>query len=303
MPRARSFTTSSERGLVRLRRHYAEELRVAAPVRRNESVIEAFATVPRERFLGPGPWLILPPKRMDCAFMTADAEPHWLYHDVLVAIDRERGINNGEPSLWAWLLDHLDLKPGERVLQIGAGTGYYSAMLAELVGPAGKVIAVEHDAALAAKALDNLRAWPQVETVHGDGTRYDPGEVDAVVAFAGSTHPATVWLKRLAAGGRLLMPLTADNGWGFFLRAVRRGRAFEANSLGPCGFFPCFGGRDARAAPRLRRALARLGGRAVPVRALHRGKPRPGAKRQCWYAGPGFWLSRGPLSTVKPPVE
>src|ERR1700757_2799568 len=117
--------------LAQLRRFYAEELRAAAPVRRNESVVEAFATVPRERFLGPGPWRIIPTKWMDAAYVTADADPARLYHDVVVAIDETRNLNNGEPGLWARLFDQLDLRPGERVMQVGAGTGYYSAVLAE----------------------------------------------------------------------------------------------------------------------------------------------------------------------------
>lgn len=265
-----------------------------APVRRSEAVVEAFATVPRERFLGPGPWLVRPAVRIAAAYATPDADPRHVYHDVLIAIDEARDLNNGQPSLWAWLFDHLDLKRGERVLQVGAGTGYYSAILAEMVGSEGRVIAVEHDPELAARTRDNLQPWPQAESVAGDGTLHDPGEIDAVVVCAGATHPAPIWLDRLAEGGRLLMPLTTENRWGFFLRACRRGEAFEAASLGSCGFFHCIGGRDAAAAGRLARALTRLRGAAVPVAALHRGRPRR-RDRDVWYAGPGFWLSKRPL--------
>jgi protein-L-isoaspartate(D-aspartate) O-methyltransferase len=195
--------------LAQLRRFYAEELRAAAPVRRNESVVEAFATVPRERFLGPGPWRIIPSKWMDAAYMTADADPARLYHDVVVAIDETRNLNNGEPALWARLFDRLDLRSGERVMQVGAGTGYYSAVLAEIVQASGRLVAVEYDAGLAARARENLRPWRQAEVVAGDGTAHDPGEVDCIVAFAGTTQPAPLWLDRLAEGGRLLVALTA----------------------------------------------------------------------------------------------
>jgi protein-L-isoaspartate(D-aspartate) O-methyltransferase len=279
--------------LSHIRRFYAEELRAAAPVRRNEAVVEAFATVPRERFLGPGPWRIVPPKFMNAAYLTPDGDPRWVYHDVLVAIDETRGINNGEPALWARLFDQIDLKPGDRVMQVGAGTGYYSAVIAEIVRPSGRVTAVEYDADLAARASDNLRPWRHVEVVAGDGTRHDPGEVDAIITFAGTTGPAGLWLDRLTEGGQLLVAITADDGWGFFLHVTRRGAEFAASSLGPAGFFHCIGGRDADAARRLAGVLRALGDEDVPVRSLHRGAPAAD-QRDAWYAGPGFWLSTEP---------
>lgn len=282
-----------------LRRCYAEELRATAPVLRNNAVVEAFATVPREKFLGEGPWRILPPKSMDTRYQTPDADPRWLYHDVLIAIDEQKGINNGEPALWARLLDHVDILPGDRLMQVGAGTGYYSAILAELAGPTGHVIAVEYQADLAARARDNLRAWRQVEVVRGDGTLHDPGPVDVIIAFAGATHPATTWLERLGEGGRLLMPLTGQSSWGFFLKAIRHGSAFRATSLGQCGFIHCIGGRDGEAARRLQDRLRALRGRPVPIQALHPGAPPPEAGRRVWYAGPNFWLSREDLPAAE----
>lgn len=281
---------SDHPNLSEARRWYAEELRATAPIRRNESVVDAFAVVPRERFLGPGPWRVLPPMRLDEVYLTPDDDPRRVYHDVLVAIDEKRRLNNGQPSLWARLFDQLDLKVGERVLQIGAGTGYYTAVLAEMIGPSGHIAAVEHDQDLADRADDNLSPWPQVEVIAGDGTTFDPGEVDVVVAFAGATHPAPLWLDRLADGGRLMMPLTAESQSGFFLKATRTGETFAAASLGPCGFFPCVGGRDDEAGLRLEAAIGTLGA-PVPVRTLHLGAP-PDGEARVWYAGPGFWLGR-----------
>jgi protein-L-isoaspartate(D-aspartate) O-methyltransferase len=276
--------------LAGMRRWFAEDLRLRGPVRRNMDIVEAFAAVPRERFMGPGPWQVRPDVRVDEMFATPDDAPHWLCHDVLVAIDAARGLNNGLPSFWAHNLDYLDLRRGERVLQVGVGTGYYAAILAELVGPQGRVVAVEHDAGLAAHAKINTAAWRQVEVVAGDGRDHDPGTVDAVVVFAGSTHPAPLWLDRLAEDGRLLMPLTGTNGWGFILCAIRRGETFAADSIGGVGIFPCLGGRDEAAAERLQTLLAGLPPRRVPISALHRGAaPDVGA---VWYHGPGFWLER-----------
>jgi len=277
-------------GLSQARRWFAEELRVTSPVRRNESVVDAFATVPRERFLGPGPWRLVPFTQPGDSYLTPDDDPSWVYHDVLVAIDHKRGLNNGQPSLWARLLDHLDLKRGEHVVQIGAGTGYYTAILAEIVGAEGRVTAIEHDRDLAERAEDNLSPWPQVEVINGDGTVHDPGKADVIVAFAGATHPAAIWLERLKPRGRLMMPLTAENRWGFFLMARRSGRRFQAASLGICGFYPCIGARDPAAGKRLQKAMAGLKGKPVPIGALHAGKPAAADKGRVWYAGPGFWL-------------
>jgi protein-L-isoaspartate(D-aspartate) O-methyltransferase len=290
---------SMDAELAQARRWFAEDLRLRAPVKRNPEIVAAFAAVPRERFLGPGPWRIMPDKLHEPLFTTPDNQPHWLCHDVLVSIDETRGLNNGLPSFWAHNFDHLDLRGGERVMQVGAGTGYYAAVLAEMVGAAGRVVAVEHDPALAARAHDNLAPWPQVEVVAGDGRTHDPGEVDTVVVFAGSTHPAPLWLDRLAEGGRLMMPLTSENRWGFLLRAVRRDTEFEAASISGVGIYPCVGGHDEDAGKQLAQALAALrsiGATQVPVRALHRGEPDPEVADRVWYRAPGFWLERKPAS-------
>ena len=285
-----------------IRRWYADDLRLRAPVLRNLALVEAFATVPRENFLGPGPWTIVPFNRPDEPFTTQDDAPHWLYHDVLVAIDPEKALNNGQPSFWARNFEHLDLRRGERVLQIGAGTGYYSAILAEMVGPAGRVTAVEFDTDLAVRARAALAPWRQVEVVAGDGRLHDAGAVDVVVAFAGSTHPAPLWLDRLADNGRLLMPLTSENRWGFMLRATRRGGAFAAASIGWVGIFPCAGGRDPEAAQQLEGALKAERSSAateLPIHALHRGEPADAALHTVWYRGPGFWLERVPQDATR----
>ena len=104
------------------RHQYAEELRFTAKLR-SRAVIEAFATVPRERFLGPGPWRVLSPMALGEYWTTEDADPRHLYHDVLIAIDEERRLNNGQPSLWARMYDSLGLTSGAHVVHVGAGTG------------------------------------------------------------------------------------------------------------------------------------------------------------------------------------
>ncbi len=91
----------------------------------------AFAAVPREDFAGPPPWRI---GSGGLFGLTSSDDPARLYEDVLVAIDAGRGINNGQPSLHAQAIGALALKEGETLLHIGAGAGYYTAILAELVG-------------------------------------------------------------------------------------------------------------------------------------------------------------------------
>ena len=142
------------------RRHYAEELRFTAKLA-SRAIIDAFATVPRERFFGPGPWRVLSPMALGEDWTTEDADPRHLYHDMLIAIDEARRLNNGQPSLWARMYDHLKLSRGDHVIHVGAGTGYYSAILAEMVGRTGRVTAIEIDPILAARAKENLAAWPQ----------------------------------------------------------------------------------------------------------------------------------------------
>jgi protein-L-isoaspartate(D-aspartate) O-methyltransferase len=279
-----------------VRRWYAEDLRLRAPVRRNLAIVDAFAAVPRERFLGPPPWRVLSDRRPDQPFVTPDGDPGWIYHDVLVTIDEARRLNNGSPSLWAACFDQLDLRRGQRVLQVGPGTGYYAAVLAEIVGPEGRVIAVEHDGELAARARTGLAPWANVEAVYGDGCTHDPGEVDVVIVCAGATHPAPLWLDRLAPGGQLLMPLTGANRWGFLLRVTRSrdpdADRFDATSIGPVGIFPCVGGRDEEAAVRLDATLAASWKADAMIAGLHRGEPSAADMDRVWYRAPGFWLER-----------
>ncbi|NIA70721.1 protein-L-isoaspartate(D-aspartate) O-methyltransferase [Pelagibius litoralis] len=277
------------------RRWFAEDLRVAAPILRNEAVVEAFARVPRELFCGLGPWRVHPRRRLGAPYTTPTADPTALYHDVLVAIDEERDLNNGQPSLWAYIFDQLDLAPGQSVLQIGAGTGYYTAILTEIAGPKSRVEAIELDDYLARRAQENLRPWPQANVTAGNGVDCDTTPAaDIIIAFAGTTHPAAAWINRLSPGGRMMIPLTTADGWGFLLRLEKTDAGFEAASLGACGFFHCDGARRSAEEMRLQEALTSLNGKEIPIRALHLGKPTADAQ-EVWFEGDDYWLSNEPL--------
>src|SRR3981189_91568 len=101
-----------------------------------ERLVTAFASTPRERFAGPGPWKVFTATGY---IETPTEDPAFLYQDVVVAVAAERRINIGQPVLHAICLAALDLKAGENVAHIGAGTGYYTALLATLTGPTGSV--------------------------------------------------------------------------------------------------------------------------------------------------------------------
>jgi protein-L-isoaspartate(D-aspartate) O-methyltransferase len=273
------------------RQLYAEELRFTAHVS-SRSVIKAFATVPREHFVGPGPWRILSPMRLGDYWTTEDADPRHIYHDVLIALDEPRRINNGQPALWAKLYDHLDLPAGAHVVHVGAGTGYYSAILAEIVGRHGHVTAIEIDPDLARRAGDNLASWPQATVVVADGFTFRSAEpANAVVVNAGVTHISVTWLDMLSPqDGRLLVPLTKNDLWGGFLLIKRRAAealSYPAQHVSPTGIIHCIGGRDPAAEIRLSAALARS--RMTDVQSLRRAPDEP--DETCWLAGEGWWLS------------
>ncbi|MBY0321951.1 MAG: protein-L-isoaspartate(D-aspartate) O-methyltransferase [Reyranella sp.] len=273
------------------RRHFAEELRVTAHMG-NDRLVEAFAAVPRETFAGPGPWRLL--NSWDGYWTTPDQEPHWLYHNVLVALDEKRRLNIGEPNLWAYQLDRIALGEGERVLQIGTGSGYFTAILAETVGRGGRVDAIEIDEALAARATRNLEPWPAATVHPGDAAVPIDGEWDVVVAFAGATAPQAWWLDRLADGGRLLLPMTvADFAiTGFMLRLDRQGDDLLARSVGRVGFYPCIGARTSEGEAALRQALGDTAGQHA-LRCLRRD---PHDKDEsCWLHGDGWCLSKRTL--------
>jgi protein-L-isoaspartate(D-aspartate) O-methyltransferase len=282
------------------RRWYAEELRFTANVS-SRAVIDGFATVPREHFVGPGPWRILSPMRMGGYWTAEDADPRHVYHDALIALDEARGINNGQPSLWAKLYDQLNLARGAHVVHVGAGAGYYSAILAEIVGRRGHVTAIEIDPDLAERARENLAAWPQAAVIVADGFAFYPDRpADAIVVNAGVSHVSMTWLDTLSAeNGRLLVPLSNTDRCGGFLLIERHSgetRRYPARYASPAGIIPCVGGRDPAAEERLNAALAHS--TLAAVRSLRRAPDEP--DETCWLAGEGWWLSTAVVDGSRP---
>jgi protein-L-isoaspartate(D-aspartate) O-methyltransferase len=265
-------------------RCYAEEVRRLAHTS-SPALFAAFAAVPRERFVGPGPWQVM---EMGRCWTTKDADPRRVYHNLLIELDETKGINNGQPSLWAFCFDQLGVRAGDHLLHLGCGTGYYTAILAELVGPRGRITAIEIEAALAEKARLALAPWPQAAVVHGDGScgLFEPA--DGIVVSAGATHPLPSWLAAVKPGGKLLFPMTVTRGPGVMMLLTRKSEdIFEARLLCGVGFIDFSGARNPEVSMRLSEALRRDQG--APVKSLR----CDGHEKEetCWLHGVGWCFS------------
>jgi protein-L-isoaspartate(D-aspartate) O-methyltransferase len=241
---------------------YAEEIQYAANLK-SPSLIEAFARVPRESFLGPGPWQIgipdLTSGRVEY-LTTASADPRHLYHNVTVALDASRSLNNGQPGSVASWIAALDLQPRNQVFHLGCGVGYFTAIMAEVVGLTGRVVATEVDAQLAARAQQNLVGYSNIEVHAADGATVDPGQCDAMLINAGVTHPHPQWLDRLTEGGRLLLPLTIPMapglGKGVMAKITRQRDGCTAKMTGFVAIYSCTSVREPQYEAQLAQAMA-----------------------------------------------
>jgi protein-L-isoaspartate(D-aspartate) O-methyltransferase len=274
---------------------YAKQVLAAARIMDNPRLAAALGATRREDFLGPGPWWII---RFGDYVTTPDADPVYLYTDNVVGILPERKINNGQPSLHAHLLHEAAPAPGDHVVHIGTGTGYYTAIMAHLVGPLGRVTGIEYEQELAARARTNLVAYPNVEIVCGDGALVSFDRADVIYINAGCTRPAENWLDRLVQGGRLILPMTSDQGFGAkspdqfdragaIFRIERRGEDYLAYWISAVAIFPCAGNRDEMTERALADAFANGGWRKVTR--LYRNQTIP--EERCWVRGSGWCLA------------
>lgn len=291
---SRTAFTPAELSVVR--RAYARQMLALGGV--DDVAIErALAAVPREDFLGPPPWLASVPFAGPRSLPGSD--PVVLYQDVLIALDPARGVNNGSPSLHASLLKALGAKQGEHIIHVGAGAGYYSAILAELVGPRGQVTAVERDAASAERARAALVGRTNVRVVCDDGARWPDSEADGVYVNFAVSRPADRWIEGLSPGGRLVFPLGVPgpqressggrhSDRGAALRIERRGCGYAARAVS-AAYFVCAEGAfetDPQELARLRAALE--AGGLEKVRSMVWKPPAP--PDNAWLSGSGWAL-------------
>ncbi|MFZ0641007.1 MAG: methyltransferase domain-containing protein [Candidatus Acidiferrales bacterium] len=247
------------------RAFYAQEVRFSASVT-TPGLVEAYSRVPREKFLGPAPWHIASPDAralsvagiLQLSYVTVN-DPRDVYHNVLVSLDRAKDINNGQPSALARWIDALALHPGERVFHLGCGVGYYTAIIAEVVGPTGSVVGLELQSDLASRAKENLASYANVTVNEGDGDGFDPGPCDAILVNCGVTHPQTIWLERLRDGGRLVVPFTmamnAKIGQGVMTKIVRERGGYSAEMVTALAIFSGGSLRDPALEPLMLKAL------------------------------------------------
>lgn len=233
----------------RLRARLVRTLRAAADLTRDD-VADAFLAVPREAFL---PEFDLSTVYTDEALVTkrdADGQPI---------------SSSSQPAIMAKMLEQLDISPGQRVLEIGAGTGYNAALMAELTGDARQVVSVDIDADVVARATIGLAAagYSRVRAICADGAEGYPKHApyERIIATVGVWDLAPAWLDQLAPDGRIVVPLD--------LGGVHRSIAFDSRgdhltstSVVDCGFMRI---RGQAAGPEQVRVLDREAGRTIVV--------------------------------------
>jgi protein-L-isoaspartate(D-aspartate) O-methyltransferase len=290
MLKKRHWRTDAER-IEAHRAFFAHLVAARAGIAADSELAAAFRTTPRERFVGGPPWRILTRH----GFVEAPGDdPAFLYQDVVVSLGTD-GLNNGEPSLHAMCIATLRPQRGDRIVHVGAGTGYYTTILAKLVGEAGVVDAYEIEPGLVRRATENLAGLPQVTLHARSGTDGPLPACDVLYVNAGATAPIAVWLDALKGGGRLLFPLTQDDGSGAMLLITRTdGEAYAARFLFQAQFVGCTGARDEAEDQRLAEAFRNRNWNKV--KSLHR-NDSPG--ESCWMAGRGWWLSTE-APTIRP---
>jgi protein-L-isoaspartate(D-aspartate) O-methyltransferase len=296
--RVKSTSTVTPEELSVIRRAYARQILALAGAD-NPAVQQAFADTPLEKFLGPGPWLIAGLNGLS----EVPADPVLAYQDVLFALAPEKQINNGQPSLHASWLHRAEVARGQRVAHIGAGAGYYSAILSRLVGPEGEVLAVEIDSDLVERARKNLADLPNVKVVQDDGRRWPVEPVDCVYVNFAVERPAAAWLEGLREGGRLVFPLAsprlppsgAPADAGLRVQRLSDARIFAVDYLDPV-FFVCAdpGDGDFIAPPGDREALAEAFARGGVERVRSLRWRIPPSPDQSWFVGSDWSLSFEP---------
>jgi protein-L-isoaspartate(D-aspartate) O-methyltransferase len=190
----------------------------------DQRVAEAFAEVPRHFFL-PG------------------LDPERVYSDQAIVTKEQDGVgisSSSQPAMMAIQLQQLLLEPGQRVLEIGAGTGYNAALIRFLVGPTGRVatVDVDDDIVEAARAQIATAGYADVQVILGDGGYgYAPGApYDRIILTVGASDVLPAWVEQLRPDGLLVLPINL--GSGMFSVAFRKlpDGTLLSESLTPCGF-------------------------------------------------------------------
>lgn len=205
-----------------MKRKQMIEAQIIARGVRDNKVINAMLKVPREEFV--------PERLRDLA-----------YSDGPLPIDAEQTIS--QPYIVAFMIEALGLVGGEKVLEIGAGSGYAAAVLAEI---AGQVYSVERIGQLAHKAAASLKraGYRNVHVLHDDGTRGwdEQAPFDAILVSAGAPDVPESLKSQLAPGGRLVIPVGREVRAQELIRITRREMGqFDREDLADVRFVPLIG--------------------------------------------------------------
>ena len=190
---------------------------------RTPNVTAAFLSVSRHRFI--------PDQPVEVA-----------YEDRALALKEQNGAvisSISQPGMIAQMLEMLDAHPGDRIFEIGTGSGYNAALLSSLVGPAGTVVTIELETDLAETARLRLResGFTNVEVRTGDAESAAFGEAfDGIIVTARSSDIASVWWDALKDGGHLVVPLDIAYGGERVVAFVRQGSSLASISTQACSF-------------------------------------------------------------------
>ena len=185
-------------------------------------ILDAFREVPREAFVSP-------------------EHAHLAYGDHPLPIEAQQTIS--QPYIVALMIQAADIKSGDKVLEVGAGSGYAAAVIGRI---AARVVAIERQHELVEVARERLKrlGYDNVEIVEGDGTKGCPDEApfDAIVAAASGSHVPQALIAQLAPGGRLVMPIGGP-GWVQELVKVSKqdDGMLKQENLGGVRFVPLIG--------------------------------------------------------------
>lgn len=224
----------------------------------DDAIAGAFAVVPRHRFV-------------------PDASVRDAYADRAISIkstDAETLASISQPSMIARMLELLRVEPGNRVLEIGTGSGYNAALLATLAGERGHVVSVEVEPDLAERARGILAAcgYDTVEVVQGDGYAGYPAAApyDRIVVTARSGDVSRAWWEQLADGGRIVVPLDVGLGGEYAVGFVRAGDELRSVGIVHCLFVPLRGHEEELEPARIftRSRALRYGTRSRAVRGV-----------------------------------
>jgi protein-L-isoaspartate(D-aspartate) O-methyltransferase len=192
---------------------------------RTPSVEAAFRAVPRHLFL---PNVSAKKAYQDDAIVTK-----WLDNGQPIS-------SSSQPTLMAIMLEQLDLKVGDRILEIGAGTGYNAALMAHIVGKTGEVIALDIDKDIVDNACENLElaGFQQVKVICTDGGFGYPNAApyDRIILTVGAWDIIPAWQEQLKPNGRLLLPLTIKEDVEITVAFDLADGYLVSTSINPCGF-------------------------------------------------------------------